>query len=38
MCDPLLLIEIEEKRAMSRQTATAEVIEDFTELDETEDD
>ncbi|EXB75035.1 hypothetical protein L484_012159 [Morus notabilis] len=34
MCDPLLRIEIDEVRAMSKQTAATEVIEDFTELEE----
>lgn len=37
MCDPLLRIEIDEARAMSKQTAATEVIEDFTELEEEED-
>ncbi|GMN54454.1 hypothetical protein TIFTF001_023575 [Ficus carica] len=38
VCDPLLRIEIEESRAMNKQTGTTEVIEDFTELDEEGDD
>lgn len=33
-CDPLLLIEIDEMRTMSKQTARTDVIEDCTELDE----
>ncbi|PIN15728.1 hypothetical protein CDL12_11624 [Handroanthus impetiginosus] len=33
VCDPLLLVEIDEMRSMSKQRA-AEVIEDFTQLDE----
>ncbi|PON92772.1 E3 SUMO-protein ligase Nse2 (Mms21) [Trema orientale] len=36
VCDPLLLIEIEEMRTMTKQTDTTEVIEDFTDLDEEE--
>lgn len=34
VCDPLLLVEIEELRSMSKQTTGTNVIEDFTELDE----
>ncbi|XP_059443339.1 E3 SUMO-protein ligase MMS21 isoform X1 [Corylus avellana] len=34
LCDPLLLIEIDEMRTMSKQTARTDVIEDCTELDE----
>ncbi|XP_059662678.1 E3 SUMO-protein ligase MMS21 [Cornus florida] len=34
VCDPLLLVEIEEMRSMSKQTAMPNVIEDFTEFDE----
>ncbi|KAJ9182940.1 hypothetical protein P3X46_006870 [Hevea brasiliensis] len=37
VCDPLLVVEIEEMRCTSRQTARANVVEDFTELDEEED-
>lgn len=37
VCDPLLVVEIEEMRCISRQTARANVVEDFTELDEEED-
>ncbi|KAJ7948693.1 E3 SUMO-protein ligase MMS21 [Quillaja saponaria] len=36
VCDPLLLIEIDELRTMSKETATGGVIEDFTMLDEEE--
>ncbi|KAL8032075.1 hypothetical protein ABFS82_13G071000 [Erythranthe guttata] len=32
VCDPLLLIEIDELRSMSKQRARADVIEDFTQL------
>uniref|UniRef100_A0A7N2MAX9 SP-RING-type domain-containing protein n=1 Tax=Quercus lobata TaxID=97700 RepID=A0A7N2MAX9_QUELO len=38
VCDPLLLIEIEEMRAMSKQSAPTSEIEDCTALDEEEDD
>ncbi|CAK9179347.1 unnamed protein product [Ilex paraguariensis] len=38
VCDPLLLIEIDEMRSMSKQTTRFDVIEDFTELDEEESD
>ncbi|BBH01728.1 RING/U-box superfamily protein [Prunus dulcis] len=34
VCDPLLLVEIDELRAMKEQTVMTDVIEDFTELDE----
>ncbi|KAF8409178.1 hypothetical protein HHK36_005252 [Tetracentron sinense] len=34
VCDPLLLIEIDEMRSMSKQTAIPTVVEDFTELDD----
>ncbi|KAK6134550.1 hypothetical protein DH2020_031720 [Rehmannia glutinosa] len=34
VCDPLLLIEIDELRSMSKQHARDDVIEDFTQLDE----
>jgi hypothetical protein len=34
--DPLLLIEIDELRTMSKQSATTSVIEDCTEFDEDE--
>jgi len=34
VCDPLLPVEIEEFRAMSKATVHADVIEDFTALDE----
>lgn len=34
VCDPLLLIEIDEMRTMSTQTARTDLIEDCTELDE----
>lgn len=34
VCDALLLIEIEEMKSMSKQTARTEVIEDFTALDD----
>ncbi|KAL6554204.1 hypothetical protein OROMI_019877 [Orobanche minor] len=34
VCDPLLLIEIDEMRAMSKQQSRADVIEDITELSE----
>ncbi|XP_020536327.1 E3 SUMO-protein ligase MMS21 isoform X2 [Jatropha curcas] len=37
VCDPLLLVEIEEMRSMSRQTARNNVVEDFTELDDEDD-
>ncbi|KAF5728043.1 E3 SUMO-protein ligase MMS21 [Tripterygium wilfordii] len=33
-CDPLLLVEIDEMRAMSKHNTRTEVIEDFTALDE----
>ncbi|KAK9269728.1 hypothetical protein L1049_001506 [Liquidambar formosana] len=36
VCDPLLCIEIDEMRSMSKQYIRPEVIEDFTELDEEE--
>lgn len=38
VCDPLLPIEIEEMRSMSKQSARTDVIEDVTELDEEEED
>ena len=38
VCDPLLLIEIDEMRAMSKQSAPTSEIEDCTALDEEEDD
>lgn len=31
-CDPLLSVEIEEMRALSKQTVGRAVIEDFTEV------
>lgn len=31
VCDPLLRIEIDEMQAMSKQTATRDIIEDFTD-------
>lgn len=34
VCDPLLLVEIDELRAMKEHTVMTDVIEDFTELDE----
>ncbi|KAK6134594.1 hypothetical protein DH2020_031653 [Rehmannia glutinosa] len=34
VCDPLLLIEIDELRSMGKQHARDDVIEDFTQLDE----
>jgi hypothetical protein len=34
LCDPVLLMEIDEMRAMSKQTAMTDVIEDCTALDE----
>ncbi|KAL0362659.1 UNVERIFIED_CONTAM: E3 SUMO-protein ligase MMS21 [Sesamum calycinum] len=34
VCDPLLMIEIDEMRSMSKQRTGADVIEDFTQLDE----
>ncbi|KAK3198839.1 hypothetical protein Dsin_022254 [Dipteronia sinensis] len=37
VCDAFLLIEIEEMKSMSKQTARTEVIEDFTALDDEED-
>ncbi|KAL3503181.1 hypothetical protein ACH5RR_037630 [Cinchona calisaya] len=37
ICDPLLLVEIEEMRTMSKETARPEVIEDFTAMDEEND-
>ena len=36
VCDAFLLIEIEELKSMSKQTARTEVIEDFTALDDEE--
>lgn len=38
VCDSLLLIEIEELRSMSKRNANTEVIEDFTALDQEDDD
>ncbi|KAF3442466.1 hypothetical protein FNV43_RR16382 [Rhamnella rubrinervis] len=38
VCDALLPIEIEEMRTMSEQTARTDVIEDFTKLDDEEED
>ncbi|KAL3333330.1 hypothetical protein AABB24_033420 [Solanum stoloniferum] len=37
LCDPFLLIEIDEVRSMSKQNARPDAIEDFTALDEDED-
>lgn len=37
LCDPLLLVELEELRTMNKQSGNTEVIEDFTGLDEEED-
>lgn len=34
VCDPMLLVEIDEMRSMSKQSGRADVIEDFTALDE----
>lgn len=34
VCDPLLLIEIDEMRSMNKESTRRDVIEDFTELDE----
>lgn len=34
VCDPLLLIEIDEMRSLNEQRARDDVIEDFTGLDE----
>uniref|UniRef100_A0A5B7BW82 Putative E3 SUMO-protein ligase MMS21 isoform X1 n=1 Tax=Davidia involucrata TaxID=16924 RepID=A0A5B7BW82_DAVIN len=34
VCDPLLLIEIDEAHSMNKQTARPDIIEDFTELEE----
>lgn len=34
LCDPFLLIEIDEVRSMSKQNAGPDAIEDFTTLDE----
>ena len=34
VCDPLLPVEIEEFRAVSKETVQADCIEDFTALDE----
>ncbi|XP_073299197.1 E3 SUMO-protein ligase MMS21 [Primulina huaijiensis] len=34
LCDPLLLIEIEELRSMNEQSTRADMIEDFTHLDD----
>ncbi|KAL2466805.1 E3 SUMO-protein ligase MMS21 [Abeliophyllum distichum] len=34
VCDPLLLIEIDEMRSMNKESTRHDVIEDFTELDE----
>ncbi|XP_057963935.1 E3 SUMO-protein ligase MMS21 [Malania oleifera] len=34
LCDPLLLVEIDELRSMSKQTVRPNIIEDFTDLDE----
>ncbi|OVA11217.1 E3 SUMO-protein ligase Nse2 (Mms21) [Macleaya cordata] len=36
VCDPLLLIEIDEMRSINNQTVRPSVVEDFTELDEEE--
>ncbi|KAB2044002.1 hypothetical protein ERO13_D01G047500v2 [Gossypium hirsutum] len=33
ICDPLLLVEIEEQCTLSRQTARTDVVEDFTEME-----
>lgn len=38
LCDPFLLIEIDEVRSMNKQNARPDAIEDFTALDEDEDD
>lgn len=34
VCDPLLCIEIEEMKAMSKQSGATNIIEDFTDLNE----
>ncbi|KAA8526804.1 hypothetical protein F0562_008967 [Nyssa sinensis] len=34
VCDPLLLIEIDEERSMNKQSARPDIIEDFTELED----
>lgn len=36
VCDPLLRIEIEEMKATSKQTGPTNIIEDFTDLNEEE--
>lgn len=36
VCDTLLLVEIDEMRRMSKQSARTDVIEDFTALDDLE--
>lgn len=36
VCDPLLRIEIEEMKAMSKQSGPTNIIEDFTDLNEEE--
>ncbi|KAK6946677.1 Zinc finger, MIZ-type [Dillenia turbinata] len=38
ICDPLLLIEIDELRSMSKNTIRPEIIEDFTDLDDDNED
>lgn len=37
-CDPLLRIEIDESRAMNKQTERPNIIEDFTQESEEEED
>lgn len=37
-CDPLLLVEIEEQRTLSRQSARTDVVEDFTEMEPQDED
>ncbi|KAL6999569.1 hypothetical protein U1Q18_000728 [Sarracenia purpurea var. burkii] len=37
VCDPLLLVEIDEMRLLNKQSAKPDVVEDFTELDEEDD-